>query len=316
MAAPEPISKDFTVEVRKLRRKFLDQVEPLRPDLFRYCRSLCGNVFDAEDLVQATLLKAFSKLSEMHWQVDNTRAWLFRVASNHFIDQQRKHAPTAMPENFDAPSRETPEISSETREALAQLATRLPAQERVAVLLVDVFDFSLDETATQLGTTAGAVKAALHRGRAKLNQPLPKQAAPKNEERVTRPLLDAFCDAFNKRDFERLASLFREDAVADVVGMVYELGREQIKKGSLAHTMFDEEGEPSAEVRHFAGEDLVVLWYAVGESKERRVRDVLRFRGQGGSLAEMRYYYFCPETLAEIVSAMGLPLTPNGYKYA
>jgi RNA polymerase sigma-70 factor, ECF subfamily len=127
--------------------------------------------------------------------------------------------------------------------------------------------------------------------------------------------LDSFCDAFNKRDFERLASLFAEDAVADVVGMVYELGREQIKKGSLAHTMYDEAGEPSAEVRLFLGEEIVVLWYAVGENKERRVRDVLRFAANGDQLSLMRYYYFCPETLAEIVSALGLPLTPNGYRY-
>jgi RNA polymerase sigma-70 factor (ECF subfamily) len=314
MAAPDPIAKEFTTEVRKLRRRFLDQIEPLRPDLFRYCRSLAGNVFDAEDLVQETLLKAFSKLSEMHWQVDNTRAWLFRVASNHFIDQQRKHAPTAMPENFDAPSREQPELSPQIREALSALATRLPAQERVAVLLKDVFDFSLEEIAAQLGTTSGAVKAALNRGRAKLSQPLPKQAAPAAQERVSRKLLDAFCDAFNKRDFERLANLFREDAVADVVGMVYELGRQQIKDGSLHHTLFDEEGEPSAEVKQFAGEEVVILWYKLPEG-QRAVRDVLRFRGQDENLAEMRYYYFCPETLAEIVNAMGLPLAPNGYKY-
>lgn len=311
----DPIARDFTVEVRKLCRRFLDQIEPLRPDLFRYCRALCGNVFDAEDLVQETLLKAFSKLSEMHWQVDNPRAWLFRVASNQFIDQQRKHSPTAMPDNFDAPSNSAPELSAEIREALAQLASRLPAQERVAVLLKDVFDFSLEEIAAQLGTTSGAVKAALSRGRAKLSQPLPRQTAPTRAHQVPRALLDAFCEAFNKRDFERLSNLFAEDAVADVVGMVYELGREQIKKGSLAHTMFDEAGEPSAEVRQFAGEDVVVLWYAVGESKERRVRDVLRFAGSGSLFSLMRYYYFCPETLAEIISALGLPLTTNGYRY-
>lgn len=311
----DPIAREFTVEVRKLRRRFLDQIEPLRPDLFRYCRALCGNVFDAEDLVQETLLKAFSKLSEMHWQVDNPRAWLFRVASNQFIDQQRKHSPTAMPDNFDAPSNSAPELSAEIREALAQLASRLPAQERVAVLLKYVFDSSLEEIAAQLGTTSGAVKAALSRGRAKLSQPLPRQTAPTRAHQVPRALLDAFCEAFNKRDFERLSNLFAEDAVADVVGMVYELGREQIKKGSLAHTMFDEAGEPSAEVRQFAGEDVVVLWYAVGESKERRVRDVLRFAGSGSLFSLMRYYYFCPETLAEIISALGLPLTTNGYRY-
>ena len=37
---------------------YLDTVEPLRPDLHRYCRQLTGGIWDAEDLVQDTLLRA------------------------------------------------------------------------------------------------------------------------------------------------------------------------------------------------------------------------------------------------------------------
>jgi len=318
MAASQSLGKDFSKEVRLLRRRFLDQIEPWRPDLFRYCRSLADNVFDAEDLVQETLLKAFSKLSELHFSLENPRAWLFRVASNLFIDQQRKRAPSAMPENFDAPANAGEQLSPQVREALSQLAVRLPAQERVTVLLKDVFDFSLEEIATQLGVSTGAVKAALHRGRAKLTQPLPAQPVVASHEPVPRKLLDAFCDAFNQRDFDRLANLFREDAVADVVGMVYELGREQIKHGSLHHTLYDEAGDPKAEIREFAGETVIVLWYFVEEAGEKRrfVRDVLRFVADEGNLIEMRYFYFCPETLAEVTHALGLPLKTNGYKYA
>lgn len=317
MASPDPLSKDFTREVRMIRRRFLDQVEPLRPELFRYCRSLAGNVFDAEDLVQETLLKAFSKLSEMHFSVENPRAWLFRVASNLFIDQQRKHAPSAMPDHFDTPARDSAELTPQVREALAHLASRLPSVERVAVLLKDVFDFSLEDIASLTNSSVGAVKAALHRGREKLARPLPAQSGVRREP-VARPLLDAFCEAFNQRDFERLANLFREDAVADVVGMVYELGREQIKKGSLHHTLFDEAGEPQAEVREYQGEALVVLWYTVEEqgAKRRYVRDVLRFAGDERHLLLLRYFYFCPETLAEITGTLGLPLKDNGYRYS
>ena len=36
---------------------YLNDIEPERPRLFRYCRKLSGNVWDAEDLVQETLLR-------------------------------------------------------------------------------------------------------------------------------------------------------------------------------------------------------------------------------------------------------------------
>ena len=48
---------------------------------------------------------------------------------------------------------------------------RLSPQQRAAVVLKDVFEMSLEETAELLGTTIGSVKAALHRGRARLRDP-------------------------------------------------------------------------------------------------------------------------------------------------
>ena len=81
------ISKSFEKEVRAVRMRFLDEVEPWRNDLYRYCRGLTGSVWDAEDLVQETLLRAFSKLSELHWDVLNPRAWLFVVATNVWRDR-------------------------------------------------------------------------------------------------------------------------------------------------------------------------------------------------------------------------------------
>jgi hypothetical protein len=42
---------------------YIDIVEPLRGDLYRYCRRLAGGVWDAEDLVQDTLLRAFGAIA-------------------------------------------------------------------------------------------------------------------------------------------------------------------------------------------------------------------------------------------------------------
>lgn len=51
---------------------------------------------------------------------------------------------------------------------------QLSPRERAAVLLKDAFDLGLDDIAEILSTSAGAVKAALHRGRSKLAEPDPE----------------------------------------------------------------------------------------------------------------------------------------------
>jgi RNA polymerase sigma-70 factor (ECF subfamily) len=45
------------------------------------------------------------------------------------------------------------------------------------------------------------------------------------------------------------------------------------------------------------------------------VRDVLRFEALEDRIARLRYYYFCPETLAEVTGSLGVPLVTNGYRY-
>ena len=310
----DQLSREFTVAVRKARREFLNTIEPLRPELYRYCRSLTRDVWDAEDLVQDTLMKAFAKLADVHWQVDNPRAYLFRIATNHWIDivRTRSHAERTTQKEIDMPAPDDQPSKPEVREAISRLAHTLPPVERAAVLLKDVFGFSLEEASVYMRTTTGAVKSALHRGRTKLEgaSPLPPS---KSGVAVDEKLLDEWCDAFNARDLNKLAGLMLEDATALVVGMVQEYGRDQIRDGSMNHTVFDEAGDPRAERREYLGEPIVVLWYDV--DGKRVVRDVLRFESDRGGLSDLRYYYFCPETLAEVVNALGLPLLDNGYYY-
>jgi DNA-directed RNA polymerase specialized sigma24 family protein len=42
--------------------QYLSDLSPLRPALYRYCRGLTGNTWDADDLVQETLMRGFSIL--------------------------------------------------------------------------------------------------------------------------------------------------------------------------------------------------------------------------------------------------------------
>jgi RNA polymerase sigma-70 factor (ECF subfamily) len=188
--------------VRASWRRFLDTYEPLRPDLYRYCRHLTRSAWDAEDMAQETLARAFVSLGLMTEPPRSPRAWLFRVASNLWINRTRQAR--ELPAAFGA-GRPEPATNAEpraTREAVGTLIAQLSPQERAAVVLKEAFGLSLEEIADSLSTTTGAIKAALHRGRAKLATPEPDETVP-----VAPAVLDAFCDAFNARDLDRLTAL-------------------------------------------------------------------------------------------------------------
>ena len=62
-----------------------------RPELLKYCCMICGNVGDAEDLLQETFLRALSNLDLLEELGDRQRrAWLYKVARNLFYDACRK----------------------------------------------------------------------------------------------------------------------------------------------------------------------------------------------------------------------------------
>jgi len=138
-------------------QRFVEAFEPLRPDLYRYCRYLTRNAWDAEDLVQDALARALVTLGCVFQEIEQPRAWLFRVASNLWIDRQRRDREEAMPD-VAPPAPPDERLSLEGRDAGATLIGRLSPQERAAILLKDVFDFTIDETAGILTTTPGAIR--------------------------------------------------------------------------------------------------------------------------------------------------------------
>ena len=87
-------------------RRFLDTYEPLRPDLYRYCRHLTRSPWDAEDMAQETLARAFVTLGLLTEAPNNPRAWLFRVASNLWLNRvrQARELPAAIDADVPEPS--------------------------------------------------------------------------------------------------------------------------------------------------------------------------------------------------------------------
>ncbi len=69
---------------------YVDLVAPSRQALHSYCRRLTRNLWDAEGLVQDTLLRAFGNLGRIHNPIANPRAYLFRTATHVWIDRLRR----------------------------------------------------------------------------------------------------------------------------------------------------------------------------------------------------------------------------------
>lgn len=273
--------------------------------MHRYCRALSRSVWDAEDLLQETLLRAFARLGDLSSRVDNPKAYLLRIASNLWIDQIRS-AREIVASQIDM--LDEPERSLEVREAATRLIELLSPQERAAVVLKDVFEFQLDEIAAILGTTTGAVKSALHGGRHKLTAPPRRVAA-----RPSAQLVDRFVELFNSREIEGLTRLLRSDSVGEIVSMGAWEGPAAIRDNPLYYALFLEEGDPGAERRLFFDEPIMLVWYASHSGESRAVRNVVRFEEIDGQVARLQFFTLCPQTLVEIAATFGAAVKTNGY---
>lgn len=302
--------------VRTSWHRFLDDYEPLRPDLYRYCRHLTRSPWDAEDIVQDTLARAFVTLATLREPPANPRAWLFRVASNLWINHVKHVRDRPGHASSLEPATATPDPRV-TREAAGTLLSELTSQERCAVVLKDVFALSLVDIAEVLATTPNAIKAALHRGRGKLVDPAG------DHEPVTPAVLDAFCAAFNARDLDRLTSLMIDSSTVELPGLVIELGPEAAKAGTFRGTLF---GCPDvehaqlpairAEVRGHRGESIMLWWHdgAVHTIVRAVIAEAPVPEGHP-QIARLVSYYHAPEVVEEVCRELGVPFQTHGHRY-
>jgi RNA polymerase sigma-70 factor, ECF subfamily len=206
------------------RDRFMELVDDLRPELHRYCARMTGSVFDGEDVVQETLAKAYFALGQM-LQPPNLRPWLFRIAHNTAMDFLKRYERRHVEPVADLPERAAPEddgVDPLLVESALTAFTELPPVQRSAVILKDVLGQSLDEAAETMGTTVGAVKAALSRGRSNIAR-TPRTAIPRIPQSLSeekQATLRRYVALFNAHDWEGLRSLLGRESRLDVVSRV------------------------------------------------------------------------------------------------
>jgi len=169
----------FAPSQRKRRQLIEREFVPHMDSLFRYALSMTRNRDRAEELTQDTLAKAVEHVDKYR-PGTNARAWLFRIMTNHHINQRRARRPEVqflegVEPRWDAQTQDLlirshldPERSLVTRLAGSQIREaleRLPEDFRMVVVLADLEGFSYREIADQVGCPIGTVMSRLHRGR-------------------------------------------------------------------------------------------------------------------------------------------------------
>jgi RNA polymerase sigma-70 factor (ECF subfamily) len=222
----------------------VDQLEQHRRELTGYCYRMLGSIYEAEDAVQDTMLRAWRALATFE---DRTglRPWLYRIATNVCLDLLKGRSRRALPMEVapvatgelrrgDARPEATwvqpapdslilPVDGDPAEHAVARESVRLAfiaalqhlaPRQRAVLILRDVLRWRAAEVASLLDTSADAVNSTLRRARAALATV--DRDSPPSQPAADRDLLDAYINAFERHDVDALVALLREDAVLEM----------------------------------------------------------------------------------------------------
>ena len=221
-------------------------LEAYRGELHLHCYRLMGSLYDAEDLVQETMLRAWRHFDTFKG-TSSLRTWVYTIATNACLDALKKRAPRIVPHRKYAPSdaheavpaqgveaswlepypdswlveaTENPEARYSRRESISLaflIALHLlPARQRAILILADVLDWRATEIARLLQISVSAVNSALHRARVTLAHNYHKSSeeeAPDPHDAATDTLLTRYMHAWETDDIAALVALLREDAI-------------------------------------------------------------------------------------------------------
>ncbi len=311
------LNRELCQEQRKFKKTFLDEVTEYRNELYKFCRKLTSDPWDAEDLVQETLATAYDKLADKHTGIQNTKAYLFKMASHKWIDWCRKLKRDEQYLIDYILEEEKLSISSiETKDSLTHLAIKLAPKERVCFVLSEVFSLDNKEIAEIVGISEGSVKSALHRTREKINSKDFSSIEMKRQNKEIELLIDKAVNAFNKRDIESFSALFIQNAISNGPGCFYEIGLDEIRNGSLFYTNHYIDGSPqpaeyTARKIQIGSEVLFALF------QNHTLDDVWKFTVDQEEILFEKFdcYYCCPNVLNEVAELLKLEVNNHGFYF-
>ena len=138
--------------------------------LFRICFIMLGNIADAEDVVQETMIGYMQK-RPVFASVDHEKAWLITTARNKCRDMMRfrmRHPQIELEElQIIAPELE--------EQGILESLMYLPEKYRIVLVLYYVEDYRINEIAAMLHKSPSAIKMRLQKGRKLMEEKLRKE---------------------------------------------------------------------------------------------------------------------------------------------
>jgi RNA polymerase sigma-70 factor (ECF subfamily) len=240
-------------------------LEQYRKELTGYCYRMMGSIFEAEDAVQETMIRAWKNLESFEGR-SSLRSWLYRIATNVCLSalgaNERKRVrpmdfgPSSFAEGPLGPKRpEVPWIepapdamvlpeSADPAELAVQrdgirlafvaALQNLPPKQRAALILCEVLRWKSEEAAQLLDTSEAAINSALQRARATIDGiDLERPGGLSGREQQ---LANRYAETFEAYDMDTLASLLREEVVMSMPPYdLWLVGRTEVVKWMLGH---------------------------------------------------------------------------------
>lgn len=152
--------------------------------VYSLCFRMAGNHDDAADLAQEAFLKAFRALPSFKGQ-SSFSTWLYRIVTNTCLDEKRRLAKKTpvvsldkrlemddgelaltLPGNSPDPLKAT--LDGELQREIQALLDKLPAEQRIVMIMRDIEGYSYEEMAIALQLSMGTLKSRINRARSKL----------------------------------------------------------------------------------------------------------------------------------------------------
>jgi RNA polymerase sigma-70 factor (ECF subfamily) len=149
------------------RQAFAELYERYKMPVYRYCLKMLGEPAPAEDAVQETFLKMYSRIEQL---IDPNRLlpWLFSIAHNEVLMHLRRYRRNGLESADDIWEEVTPfdlAVKSETQEIVQRLLGQLREKYREVLILREYDRFSYSEIAAVTGDTESSVKSRLFKAR-------------------------------------------------------------------------------------------------------------------------------------------------------
>ncbi|MFB7620286.1 sigma-70 family RNA polymerase sigma factor [Kitasatospora sp. NPDC056181] len=222
------------------------QLERYRTELTGYCYRMLGSVFEAEDAVQETMIRAWRGHRGFEGRAA-LRSWLYRIATNVCLDALNGRNGRARPMDLAGPSTvatatdaQLPEVTwigpapdgrvvpetgdpaevaaqrESVRLAFVAALQRLAPRQRAVLILREVLGWKAAEVAELLGVTVASVNSALQRARAVLSTDAAAVRPASALDADHQALLSRYVSAFEAYDMDGLAALLHEDVTLNM----------------------------------------------------------------------------------------------------